>query len=232
MEEAIMGYISPTLAVRDMKATLDFYTSALGFTVGMTFPTLNDPEYADISKDGMVLMFVPTRNVGIGSAERLGTGVNLYLQIDGDIDVYYDRLKKRGVKIIVDIRDEPYGIRDFTVADPDGYLLTFNQVPQSANPRPPAIEPEEEVCENCEVHVTTNCQSCGMPMTSPQEHGGGNKENLYCARCCKQDGTLKSFEEVLEGMTNFMMESRKMDRAAAESAAREYLAMMPAWSGE
>ena len=33
-----MGYISPTLAVRDMKKAIDFYTSALGFRVGMCFP--------------------------------------------------------------------------------------------------------------------------------------------------------------------------------------------------
>ena len=227
-----MGYISPTLAVRDMKATMEFYTSALGFKVGMTFPSLDDPEYADISKDGMVLMFVPTKNLGIGKSEKLGTGVNLYLQIDGEIDVYYYQLKKRGVNIVVDIRDEPYGIRDFTVQDPDGYLLTFNQVPESAAPRPPAAEDEEEACNNCEVYATTNCQSCGMPMTSPAEHGGGDKENLYCVRCCKGDGTLKTFEEVLEVMTGFMMESRKMDRATAESAASEYLAMMPAWDGQ
>jgi uncharacterized glyoxalase superfamily protein PhnB len=226
-----MGYISPTLAVRDMKATLDYYVNMLGFKAGMTFPSLDEPEYADISKDGMVLMFVPTKNLGITSGEKLGTGVNLYLQIDGDIDVYYYQLKKRGVNITVDIKDEPYGIRDFTVQDPDGYLLTFNQVPHSTSPEVPAPESEEELCENCEVYITTNCQSCGMPMTSPAEHGGGNKENLYCVRCCQADGTLKSFEEVLEGMTGFMMESRKMDRAAAESAARDYLAMMPAWSG-
>ena len=227
-----MGYISPTLAVRDMKATLDFYTGALGFTAGMTFPTLDNPEYADISKDGMVLMFVPSKNLGIANEAKLGTGVNLYLQIDGDIDPYHNELKKHGVNIVVDIRDEPYGIRDFTIQDPDGYLLTFNQVPRSAGMKPPADAEEEELCENCEVYITTNCQSCGMPMTSPAEHGGGNKENLYCVRCCLDDGTLKSFEEVLEGMTGFMMESRGMDQKAAESAARDYLAMMPAWSGQ
>lgn len=226
-----MGYISPTLASRDMKKTLDFYTGQLGFKIGMTFPTLDDPEYADVSRDGMVLMFVPARNAGIDGDEKLGVGVNLYLQIDGDIDAYYNEIKKRGVKITADIKDEPFGIRDFSLEDPDGYVLTFNQIPQHAGFEAPESECEGGVCENCEVYVTTNCQSCGMPMTSPAEHGGGDRESLYCVRCCREDGTLKTFEEVLEGMTNFMMESRRMERAAAESAAREYLAMMPAWSG-
>ena len=121
-----MGYLSPTLAVRDMKKTIDFYTQKLGFTLGMTFPSPESPEYADLSKDGMVLMFLPTVNLGIGNDEKLGTGVNLYMQIDGNIAEYYDELRKHGVKITVDIKDEPFGIRDFTIEDIDGYQLTFN----------------------------------------------------------------------------------------------------------
>jgi uncharacterized glyoxalase superfamily protein PhnB len=128
-----MGYISPTLAVRNMKKTIDFYTKSLGFKPGMTFPSPDNPEYADLSKDGMVLMFIPAANLGIGSKEKLGTGVNLYMQIDGNIDEYYDKLKKRGVKIAVEIKDEPFGIRDFTIEDVDGYKLTFNQALKTAH---------------------------------------------------------------------------------------------------
>ena len=122
-----MGYISPTLAVRNMKEAIDFYRNSLGFEMGMAFPDADNPEYADLSKDGMVLMFIPAENVGIGNDEKLGVGVNLYMEIDGDIDQYYDGLKNRGVQIAVDIKDEPFGIRDFTVEDVDGYKLTFNK---------------------------------------------------------------------------------------------------------
>ncbi len=122
-----MGNFSPMLAVSDMKKTIDFYTKSLGFELGICVPTPENPEYADLSKDGMVLMFIPTKNIGISGEEKLGTGVNLYLQIDGDIDKYYNKLKQKGVKIAVDIKNEPFGIRDFTVEDPDGYKLTFNQ---------------------------------------------------------------------------------------------------------
>ena len=121
-----MGYISPMLAVRNMKQTIEFYKNSLGFKMGMAFPDADNPEYADLSKDGMGLMFIPVENVGIGKEEKLGVGVNIYIQIDGDIDGYYNELKDKGVKIVVDIKDEPYGIRDFTVEDIDGYKLTFN----------------------------------------------------------------------------------------------------------
>ncbi len=122
-----MGYISPTLAVRNMKQTIGFYTNSMEFKMGMAFPDADNPEYADLSKDGMVLMFIPAENIGIGKEEKLGVGVNIYMQIDGDIDAYYNELKDKGVKIMVDIKNEPYGIRDFTVEDIDGYKLTFNQ---------------------------------------------------------------------------------------------------------
>jgi len=205
-----MGTLSPTLAVRNMKETIEFYKNSLGFKVGMCFPDANNPEYADLSKDGMVLMFIPAKNEGISSKAKLGIGVNLYMQIDGDIDEYYEELKKKGVRVLVDIKDEPFGIRDFTIEDVNGYRLTFNQVSKAIK----------------------KCMSCGMPMTKLDEFGGKNPANIYCVHCSNLDGSLKSYDEVLKGMINFMMTSQKMDRKTAEGAAKEYMSKMPAWSGD
>lgn len=205
-----MGYISPTLAVRNMKQTIEFYKNSLGFKMGMVFPDADNPEYADLSKDGMVLMLIPAENVGIGSEEKLGVGVNIYMQIDGDIDEYYDELKNKGVKTAIDMKDEPYGIRDFTVEDIDGYKLTFNQISKTVK----------------------SCMSCGMPMTKPEDFGGGNPENIYCVYCSNPDGSLKSYKEVFEGMVNFMVSSKKMDGKTAESTVKERMSSMPAWSGK
>ena len=204
-----MGCISPTLAVRNMKKTIEFYQESLGFKLGMVFPEVNNPEYADLSRDGMVLMFIPAANLGIGSEEKLGIGVNLYMQIDGDIDDYYAELKQRGVKIATEIKDEPYGIRDFTVEDIDGYKLTFNQASKTAK----------------------NCLSCGMPMTKPEDFGGENSENIYCVHCANPDGNLKSYDEVFRGMVNFTMMFQKMDEETAVKAIKALLAKMPAWEG-
>lgn len=180
-----MGVISPTLAVRNMKETIEFYKNSLGFKMGMVFPNADDPEYADLSKDGMVLMFIPAKNIGIGDEEKLGIGVNMYLQIDGDIDEYYNELKGKGVRTVVDIKDEPYGIRDFTVEDIDGYKLTFNQASKTAK----------------------NCMSCGMPMTKPENFGGGNKNNLYCVHCSKPDAALKATLRCLRACSTFKFSS-------------------------
>lgn len=128
-----MGSLSPTIGVRDMKRCLEFYRDLLGFKLGTVFPGADDLQtagYADLSKDGMVLMLIPAASTGIGGDERLGVGVNFYMEIDGNVDEYYAKLKRRGVAIAVDIKDEPFGIRDFTVEDVDGYHLTFlNRLP-------------------------------------------------------------------------------------------------------
>jgi uncharacterized glyoxalase superfamily protein PhnB len=205
-----MGYISPTLAVRNMKQAIQFYRDSLGFKMGMVFPDADNPEYADLSKDGMVLMLIPARSVAIGAKEKLGIGVNLYMQIDGNIDEYCNEVTNKGAKVVVDIKDEPFGIRDFTVEDIDGYKLTFNQVSKAVK----------------------TCMSCGMPMSKFEDFGGGNPENLYCVYCSNRDGSLKSYKEGFEGMVNFVMASQKMDRRTAESAAKERMSAMPAWSGK
>jgi uncharacterized glyoxalase superfamily protein PhnB len=203
-----MGNISPLLAARDMKRTIEFYQKTLGFQVGVVFPTVDNPEYVDLIKDGMVLMFIPAKNIGVSSEEKFGIGVSLYMQIDGDIDKYYEELKQKGVKLVEDIKDEPFGIRDFTIEDVDGYRLTFNQ-----------------------TSTAKKCLSCGMPMTKPEEFGGGNPENMFCVHCSNPDGSLKTYDEVLNGMVNFMMTSQSLDRKTAEKRAREHMANMPAWGG-
>jgi hypothetical protein len=89
---------------------------------------------------------------------------------------------------------------------------------------------ECDCCDSCETCLT-NCQSCGMPMTGPGDFGGGNPENIYCVHCTHPDGSLKTYEEALEGMTTFMMQMQHLDRETAGKTAREYMSKMPAWSG-
>ena len=122
-----MGAISPMLCVRRMKESIEFYRNVLGFNLGLAFPDAERPEYADLQRDGMSVMLVPAGSQGIGSRAKLGTGIYIYMQIDGDIDRYYARLKRKGVKVLFDIKDEPYGIRDFAIEDNSGYRLVFNQ---------------------------------------------------------------------------------------------------------
>jgi predicted enzyme related to lactoylglutathione lyase len=59
-----------------------------------------------------------------GSTPR-GYGVHLYLTVD-DVDGLYDKLKASGATIVREIETQYYGLREFIVADPDGYTWTIN----------------------------------------------------------------------------------------------------------
>ena len=87
-----------------------------------------------------------------------------------------------------------------------------------------------ESCESCDACLSL-CQSCGMPMNSPADFGGGDEENNYCVHCTHPDGELKSYDEIYEGMIFMYIKTRYMERADAEQAARDYMGMMPAWAG-
>jgi uncharacterized glyoxalase superfamily protein PhnB len=123
-----MGYLCPTLAAKDVGKTVEFYRDSLGFKAG---DVLSDQEgnavWADVSKDGMVLMFMQAKVLGLTGYETFGIGVNLYLNIDGDIDKYCEEVKSKGVAILAGPLDEPMGIRIFVIKDPNGYQLTFNR---------------------------------------------------------------------------------------------------------
>lgn len=48
-----------------------------------------------------------------------GQGMYLTIEVD-DVDKIYNALKKKGVEIKIDIRNEPWGDRHFAIEDPNG----------------------------------------------------------------------------------------------------------------
>lgn len=74
------------------------------------------------------------------------------------------------------------------------------------------------------------CISCGMPLRSAEDHPHGDTTTSYCKHCAREDGSMKSYDEVLVGMSGFLQNTQGMDAEAARGMAREMLAKMPAWS--
>jgi len=68
-----------------------------------------------------------------------------------------------------------------------------------------------------------------MPMAKPEDFPGGDESKDWCLHCARPDGTLKSYEEALEGMTAFMSSSQGIAETAARDAAKTYMKSMPAW---
>lgn len=73
------------------------------------------------------------------------------------------------------------------------------------------------------------CIACGMPMNKPEDFATGDMTRDYCLHCAREDGTMRSYDEVLQGMTWFMTKSQGIDEAAAREAAAGMMAQLPAW---
>jgi hypothetical protein len=76
---------------------------------------------------------------------------------------------------------------------------------------------------------TKSCVSCGMPLRTAEDFPLADASKTYCRHCARADGTMKSYDEVLTGMTGFLQQTQGLDGAVARDAARSMMAKMPAW---
>ena len=66
--------------------------------------------------------------VGRGSAQ----GLLLNFEVE-DVDKVYERLRAAGLKMLLELRDEPFGQRHFITQDPSGVLIDIiKPIPPSA----------------------------------------------------------------------------------------------------
>jgi hypothetical protein len=75
------------------------------------------------------------------------------------------------------------------------------------------------------------CNSCGMPFEKPEDHAFNDESSVYCHYCVGEDGSLKSYDEVLQGMIGHFVESQGIDPSAARSMSEGILKKLPAWNG-
>ena len=117
---ATVKRISPMLAVADMDQTLDFYTSLLGFSVNM-----KTPEYSIVERDGAAIHFMKAADESVMQAVRGHT--EIYIEVDG-IQALWDHVDAhRGSHKIKDLFDQPYGMTEFHIGDPNGCLVFVGQ---------------------------------------------------------------------------------------------------------
>ncbi len=69
-----------------------------------------------------------------------------------------------------------------------------------------------------------------MPSRTGATRPGSEGDGTYCPHCTDENGTLQSFDERFERMTQFMVQQGKAaTREEAEKQTLAYMATMPAW---
>jgi Putative zinc ribbon domain len=78
--------------------------------------------------------------------------------------------------------------------------------------------------------MSTNCQSCGMPM-SPETRNAASEE--YCSYCADETGKLFPAERVKAGISQWLGSfSPPASPEAMAQRADHYMKSMPAWAEE
>ncbi|MBN1914557.1 MAG: hypothetical protein JW769_01550 [Parachlamydiales bacterium] len=77
----------------------------------------------------------------------------------------------------------------------------------------------------------TYCISCGMPLREKKDYPCGDESKNFCVHCGDEKGNLKSYDEVLKGMSGFFQKEQGVDEHTAQSIAKTVMAKMPAWKG-
>ena len=103
---------------RSVETSITFYTS-LGFRLLWKVPEY----FAQLSWQDGCLLFLKAKQ-GVDSSSRLSSDGNLRVMVD-NVDDVYSECVKFGYKIIQDIGDRKFVLRDFIVSDPDGFGLRF-----------------------------------------------------------------------------------------------------------
>ncbi|WP_040837867.1 VOC family protein [Nocardia brevicatena] len=118
----------PCLAFRDARGTADFLVKAFGFELTAVYARDDDPsvvEHGELRWPlGGGVMF-GTADKATGLPDRRQPGAESVYVVCSDPDALYERATAAGAETVRGLRDEDYGSRGFTVADPEGNQWSF-----------------------------------------------------------------------------------------------------------
>jgi len=105
------------LPVINLRQTLDYYRDTLGFTNEWTFGKID----GGIRRDDMQLLFCENpEHVKQINNQKYCLPLMWFVS---DIDKIYLEFKERKIKIADDLRAHPYGLREFSFIDINGYYI-------------------------------------------------------------------------------------------------------------
>jgi catechol 2,3-dioxygenase-like lactoylglutathione lyase family enzyme len=105
------------MTVKDLAQSLAYYRDKLGFEIAFQY---GEPAfYAGVCSGDVQLHLIAADR----TPRQAGNGA-VAIIVD-DVDGLHADLQKRGARIVKAPANQPYGLRDFDVADLDGNMLFF-----------------------------------------------------------------------------------------------------------
>jgi len=113
-----ISHAAHVLPVENLQESVSFYKDVLGFTIEFEW---GEPIDYVIISSGKVAIHL-NKKLDSSSASEKHTRIYLFVS---EIDQFYEEILKKGAQIKTPIGTRDYGMRDFDIVDPDGYILSF-----------------------------------------------------------------------------------------------------------
>lgn len=122
--------LTPNLVVRDVAASAEFYRSMFGMKVDKTVPEAAPYLFASMVSGSVEIFlndqqFVAKEFPAI-AGPPLGGTLTLYIEVE-DVRRLHDEVLAKGATVTMPLTDQFYGMREFAMRDPDGWVLMFAQ---------------------------------------------------------------------------------------------------------
>jgi uncharacterized glyoxalase superfamily protein PhnB len=128
--KATRATIVPALRYRDAPAAIEWLCRAFGFEKQAVYA--NDDgtiAHAQLTFGNGMIMLGSAVDSEFGRLMRhprdVGGNTQTAYLVVSDVNAHYARAKAAGAEIVLDIKDEDYGGRDYTCRDPEGHVWTF-----------------------------------------------------------------------------------------------------------
>jgi catechol 2,3-dioxygenase-like lactoylglutathione lyase family enzyme len=125
--------LTPNLLVADVERSLAFYTNVLGFDRGFTVPEQPPFVFGSVLRGPIEIFFnereTAAKEYPVFAGRPLGISGTMFIELQSSqgsdgIESLHDRLKA-AAPIVMPLVTQWYGMKEFAIADPDGYVITF-----------------------------------------------------------------------------------------------------------
>jgi predicted enzyme related to lactoylglutathione lyase len=107
----------------DLDRFIAFYVQTLHFDVLVDQRDAPVP-YVHVQRGRARIGAVQTQDAVDSGLRSVPQGVEIVIEVN-DLEAERDALIAAGYQLAEDVRDQPWGLRDFRIFDPDGYYLRF-----------------------------------------------------------------------------------------------------------
>jgi uncharacterized glyoxalase superfamily protein PhnB len=116
---------SPSFTVNDLEKSLAWYRDVLGFGVEELWKDDKGAVMGVSLKAGDVSFMIGQDDWKKGRERKKGEGFRIYCETKKSVDDLAKGIEARGGRLDQGPKDQPWGVRDISLTDPDGFKITI-----------------------------------------------------------------------------------------------------------